>query len=55
MSEKELIEQNLKNSPMIDMETGIAAVNQLAKTGKREVSNEGRRAAWRCTFTVLRV
>jgi hypothetical protein len=39
MSEKELIEyieQNLENSPMIDTETGIAAVNQLAKIAEKE-------------------
>jgi len=39
MSEKELIEyieQNLENSPMIDTETGIAAVNQLAEIAGRE-------------------
>jgi len=39
MSEKELIEyieQNLENSQMIDTETGIAAVNQLAKIAERE-------------------
>ncbi|MCY7377594.1 MAG: hypothetical protein LH472_16675 [Pyrinomonadaceae bacterium] len=39
MSEKELIEyieQNLENSPMIDTETGIAAVNQLAEIAERE-------------------
>lgn len=39
MSEKELIEyveRNLENSSMIDTETGIAAVNQLAKIAERE-------------------
>ncbi len=39
MSEKELIEyiqHNLENSPMIDTETGIAALNQLAKIAERE-------------------
>ncbi len=39
MSEKELIEyieQNLEKSPMIDTETGIAAVKKLAKIAERE-------------------
>lgn len=39
MSEKELIEyieQNLKNSPMIDTETGIAAVKKLAEIAEKE-------------------
>lgn len=39
MSEKELIEyiqQNLENSPMIDTETGISAVIQLAKIAEKE-------------------
>ena len=39
MSEKELIEyieKNLENSPMIDTETGISAVNQLAEIAERE-------------------
>ncbi len=39
MSEKELIEyieQNLENSPMIDTETGIAALNQLAEIAEKE-------------------
>jgi hypothetical protein len=39
MSEKELIEyieQNLANSPMIDTETGISAVKELAKIAERE-------------------
>jgi len=39
MSEQELIEyiqHNLENSPMIDTETGIAAVNQLAEIAERE-------------------
>lgn len=39
MSEKELIEyiqHNLENSPMIDTETGIAAINQLAEVAARE-------------------
>lgn len=39
MSEKELIEyieQNIANSPMIDTETGIAAVRQLAEVAKKE-------------------
>jgi len=39
MSEKELleyVEQNLENSPMIDTETGIAAVSQLAEIAARE-------------------
>ncbi len=39
MSEKELIEyieQNLEHSPMIDTETGIAAVKKLAKIAERE-------------------
>ncbi len=39
MSEKELIEyiqHNLENSPMIDTETGIAAVNQLAEIAEQE-------------------
>ncbi len=39
MSEKDLIEyieQNLENSPMIDTETGIAAVRKLAEIAARE-------------------
>ena len=39
MSEKELIEyiqHNLENSPMIDTETGIAAIAQLARIAERE-------------------
>ena len=39
MSEKELIEyieHNLENSPMIDTETGIAAVNKLALIAEKE-------------------
>ena len=39
MSEKELIEyiqHNLENSPMIDMETGIAALKKLAKIAASE-------------------
>ncbi|MBS1796047.1 MAG: hypothetical protein JSS81_19505 [Acidobacteria bacterium] len=32
----ELIEQNLENSPMIDTETGIAAVKELAKIAEKE-------------------
>jgi hypothetical protein len=39
MSEKELIEyieQNLENSPMIDTETGISAVRQLAEIAAQE-------------------
>jgi len=39
MSEKDLIEyveHNLENSSMIDTETGIAAVNQLAEIARRE-------------------
>jgi len=39
MSEKELIEyieQNLENSPMIDTETGISAVKELAKVAEKE-------------------
>ena len=39
MSEKELIEyieRNLENSPMIDTETRIAAVNQLAEIAEKE-------------------
>jgi len=39
MSEKELIEyiqQNLENSPMIDTETGIAAVRKLAEVAAQE-------------------
>jgi hypothetical protein len=39
MSEKELIEyieQNLENSPMIDTDTGIAAVSQLAAIAEKE-------------------
>jgi hypothetical protein len=39
MSKKDLIEyieHNLENSPMIDTETGIAAVNQLAEIAERE-------------------
>ncbi len=39
MSEKELIEyieNNLENSPMIDTETGIAAVKKLAKIAEKE-------------------
>lgn len=39
MSEKELIEyieKNLENSSMIDTETGIAAVSQLAELARRE-------------------
>ena len=39
MSEKELIEyiqQNLENSPMIDTETGIAAVRKLAEIAAQE-------------------
>ncbi len=37
MSEKELIEhieQNLENSPMVDTETGISAVKELAKVAE---------------------
>jgi hypothetical protein len=39
MSEKELIEyiqQNLEHSPMIDTETGISAVQKLAKIAEKE-------------------
>ncbi len=39
MSDKELIEyieQNLANSPMIDTETGLSAVRQLAEIAERE-------------------
>lgn len=39
MSEKELIEyieQNLENSPMIDTETGISAIRELAEIAEKE-------------------